>query len=942
MHVSTLVRWIAGLSVVAVWVVSLTGCDVPTEGPSFETEAEVRSPLVAKKTFSFLGGPKSEHEPLVDTTTSTFESLFTVGKEPKDIAIEQTVDNFTLGTLNNAVDEAAGDLSSNKQFAEPIVRDSDISAQEVDASYSKSNEVYKSGSQSNSESGLYDQSGNDEIVVPFPKDNLLEAPDFGAVDASGATVESVSLTEESGGGVNSITFTLTNDGSNTLTNGNGEPPEIWIEDTEGTLQVLVKSSFDKTINDGESATTVVDVSGLTLGTNTPFRLIVAGTNSGETATLDSKIEEWHYQAATLSDASNTVNIRASQDPVSARGDDASRFEGIEGNDGSLTLAVDNQFSFDLSVNRIQIQNKTTPSWVDISALNIDETIGNIESGKEGTATVSDWSNRGIAADVKVDVTASPVNDVITVTADDVLNVSNSGTIGIKTLYFRPGGEVLHSSGTIEMGNDQVTFEDGDYLELADGLIDIKQFESDPQLTFDEFTLSYPDLLHPSYAPGDSVVVRFVKNPEGKFEVDQVVSGGGARSFDVSLEGEDVRVFPNLNQQVSPAVNELDYTLRGRLEENPQAEGVAHIDDRVSADMSIGKFDIRELKASHVKPFAVQVTPDENGDGNLDVADDSEVSTSSFDGFQGITNRVDGLEFSGGNLNFSTETENLGETTVQLYTALQGKSGTSGFFLAGAANTERAVSSSSFEKEFTAGGISIPRDSLIQFDIELEAAGADETVRRTHAVEDENSNISPFLSRLPSEIRLAGQADLNEDGGDIILREPVEIDAGFDVSIPLQINGTFTVQDTFDADFSSLKEVTDPDKNLTVTKAVLQLRYLNKLPLGADVEMTIVDQAGASLRHFPEETENDEEEELRIAPAPKDERLGAADGSREGTLKLNLGQSQEALSSLAEGEEIRLRLTMEQTEEGPPARIRADDTLQLSMQADIEASVRTGD
>ena len=108
--------------VTALVLLLLAGCDMPTGEPSINTEVEVNAPVAAQKTFSFLGGDKSEFEPLIDTTTSDFDSLFTVGDAQKDISIVQRVDNFDIGTLNGALSNASGDLSfESRDFAETFI-----------------------------------------------------------------------------------------------------------------------------------------------------------------------------------------------------------------------------------------------------------------------------------------------------------------------------------------------------------------------------------------------------------------------------------------------------------------------------------------------------------------------------------------------------------------------------------------------------------------------------------------------------------------------------------------------------------------------------------------------------------------------------------------------------------------------------------------------------
>lgn len=927
---------------------ALVGCDLPTEGPSFETETNVNTPVVAEKTFSFLGGPDSQFEPLVDTTTSTFDSLFTVASGSKDISIVQEIDNFDVGSLEGALDEAGGDFSIDESITQELVKDSRIRRQAVDASYLRTNEPYESGDPAPSTPRqIVDNDNDDQVAVPFLASQIFEAPDFGAVDASGATVEAVVLTSETtlpSGAVNQIEFTLTNNGSNTLRGDGGSgPPRVRIQDTDGTIRTLASADFGGEIPPGGSETATLDVSGTRLDGTTRYQIVVSGTDAANTADLTTDVSTWRYQATVLSDAQN-VTIEASQNAISTAGTGASRFEGIEIEEGQATLAIDNQFSFPLEISRIQLQNARPPDFGSVPDLGVDlqpPDFSPIPSGVDTSQTIDNLGGKGITDAIDVNVTASPASNTITVAADDELQVSTTATLLIRTLLFRPDGEVLTSDGTVQLGQgqQQVTFEPGDFVELSNALINVSNLTIDatkvadphPQAAFDTLTLSYPDIRTPPYDPGDSLSVRFVRSPSGQFEKEELEVGPQTdpRDISVSFGGENIRIFPQGNREVR-------FSVRGKLESDSTSQSILNLEDELSAVTSASKDDytVAGLRVSEADPFRLDVTDDVDADGTLDLADNQEVRTASLGGFGGITDRVGGLELASTRLDFSVRTRNVARTDARLVAAIQGRGGTGDILLAGKPGTNREATSLPSETAFIDRGRRIQLDSLLQFRLNLDGARVGEDARVSKAIDDRNSNVAPFINALPSEVRFAGQVELNADGGDLRLQRPVELDAGFTVDVPLRIKGAFVLRDTLDADFENLENLTDTTESVSISEASFEFGYRNGLPLGADPQFDVVNENGTTVRSFAGDS-------LRIAPAPKTND-GAAGQPVEGTVVVNLGDSVQELENLSRGTAIVIRLAFSQDQGGPAARLRADDTIRLDFRTDVRTSVEVGD
>lgn len=145
----------------------------------------------------------------------------------------------------------------------------------------------------------------------------------------------------------------------------------------------------------------------------------------------------------------------------------------------------------------------------------------------------------------------------------------------------------------------------------------------------------------------------------------------------------------------------------------------------------------------------------------------------------------------------------------------------------------------------------------------------------------------------------------------------------------------TIRDTIDADFSGFKDLTDPDNNVRLDAASLRLKYTNNLPLGGDMQLIVLDENSASI----DTLNNANGKPLTVEPAVKNSD-GTAGTPGEGTLKPDVGTTQDALRELGNGQKLRLRLNLTQEAAGPDARIRADDTFRFNLKIDTESTINS--
>ncbi len=96
-----------------IWLVGgfiLFGCELPKE-PNFTTSHKIESPLLFNKTYQFLGDSASTPEALLDTTSTDFDSLFSITPDGDDAGLVSIIrdEEFDFGDLNDAIPEISID-----------------------------------------------------------------------------------------------------------------------------------------------------------------------------------------------------------------------------------------------------------------------------------------------------------------------------------------------------------------------------------------------------------------------------------------------------------------------------------------------------------------------------------------------------------------------------------------------------------------------------------------------------------------------------------------------------------------------------------------------------------------------------------------------------------------------------------------------------------------
>lgn len=98
------------------FILLVAGCENPA-APNFSTDHQIQSPLVLNKTYTFLGGSES----LIDTTSSQFDSLFSVAGNGL-VSLSKTTP-FDFGSLDNALPTISANTINSHSEIGPITID---------------------------------------------------------------------------------------------------------------------------------------------------------------------------------------------------------------------------------------------------------------------------------------------------------------------------------------------------------------------------------------------------------------------------------------------------------------------------------------------------------------------------------------------------------------------------------------------------------------------------------------------------------------------------------------------------------------------------------------------------------------------------------------------------------------------------------------------------
>lgn len=475
------------------------------------------------------------------------------------------------------------------------------------------------------------------------------------------------------------------------------------------------------------------------------------------------------------------------------------------------------------------------------------------------------------------------------------------------LIARPQGESFATTGQFSLDLEDLRFEDGDFVEFSDGTLRIGQLTNQIDVAFEEATLRFLSVRTPPYEPDDLLEVSFSgsdANPSS-YEFPRIEREEGPRDIDLPLD--ELRFYPDDGT--------LEYEFDGRSETSDDARTIRR-GEGISAQLTDRDPEVSEFAAQIVETLPFPVTGDETP---LDLEDDRDVELADLDlPFDDAT--IDGLDLAGSELTLHVEPENV-STDVDLYAALLGTTDGSSTpsYLSG--RGERSVGPGDPRAEsFLRNGAEVGAENLIQFPASS-SGDLSEPPAQTTVLSDENSTVDSFVSALPSDIRFAGEAVPREDER-ARARRPVDFDASLGVSVPVRPRDDFAIRDTVDLDLSDLDDLTDPDESARLTEGGLTIEYETGLPLGTSLELVFLDADDRAALTISDAA--------RIDPAPISDEDGTAQGTEPGTSDVDL--SEDDIRALGDSRSLVLKFEVRPPDGATAPRVRASDTMQLSVEA----------
>lgn len=483
---------------------------------------------------------------------------------------------------------------------------------------------------------------------------------------------------------------------------------------------------------------------------------------------------------------------------------------------------------------------------------------------------------------------------------------------------QPNGESFDASGSLRLDIEGVRFTDaGDYVELGGGTLYLERIVNEFDVALDEFVISIPSLRRPPYEQSDFLVVRFEGTADRPDELrfPKIDRESGPRREQVDLEG--LRLFP--------VGNELTYHLFGRIETTDEVRLIrAHEELRLTIRMEEPTV---SAVAAEMDPLDVVVSSDANGDGQLDVLDDREAQIAAFDGL-GVFDDLEfeGFELLGSELRLNVRS-NVAADAALFAVVLGVDEDGQRIYLEGKDETAVSASDPVLDR-FVAAGAPVDHRRLIRLDLEG-APSPEQPADRSIVLDARNSNVDAFLSRAPTELRMAALLVVQPDGGRVVLREPFELDTGFGVRIPLSVASGFSIDRTFEADLSGLEDAVSDSSTAAVDEIELEVDYANGLPFGVDLRIAVLDEEGVVVVTLPKSGSA-----MRVSPGATDE-TGIVTAPAHGTF--SFGADRADLRALSRGDGMRLQFAVT-TAGGGPARLRADDTFTLRLRGSFQVQL----
>jgi len=904
-------------------VVLLSRCDIPTESPDFSLTTSVKAPLILDKTFVLLGPDASGLTPLIDSTDASFDTLFSVDPTNNKLLINQELDDLDIGDLDDLISEISLD---------PIT---------VSVSIGSLEEQGFSTETFGSDVGLFT---SPEINIPsapvnpavpsYPIGNVLVPPTVDLINLSAVSVESVRLSSSTSN-VNQFQFTLANGlASGTLTNASGGAPAVILERPDGGTTVeIARASFNSSPAPGQQATALMDVAGGLLTADATYRLDVT-TTEGDTPMVTNPngvqvttlVRPLEYAETGVSDVPAQSDIDASGDALSLGGD--TEFSGIIAAGGSITINIANNLAFDVTLTELTARNLG-----DVGTITAPSVMFNLDDLPAGTSRtiptgqavdlVFPMAGKVISSEIEVEVLASSpgTGGASAIIKDsDGLFTTVTGNVEVDELYFIPEAEEFMSNGILDIDVDDVSFESGqEFVELESGTLLIEEITNEMNMDMETLRFSLPGFRLPPYSPSDSLVIQFQGSSQNPSSFQYSQLSGETTLENIAIDLANVRIYPVDNQA---SYNVFALSEAGQ----PTSLNIA---DQIRASIAPQNLQISRVEAI-MSASAIDLTEDANNDGVLEIMSNAEAEVMDLGSLSELNEYdLDGFQFNGAQFTFNINT-NLGADIV-FYAAMVGIDNDGNPVYLSGQNDFAVSAADTLAQDFVFEGTPIAPENLIKFTIPG-SPSVEQVVTQVIEINQTNSNLDEFISSLPEEFRYVGKGLVQGTSGGLVqLQKPFTMEASIGAGIPLSFSGSFSADETIEADLSSLEDLTDPNADVLLNEGNLELAYENGLPVEVGVQVDILDEWGQPILTLPDSSGTS----YTLSAAPADE-AGLSTGTTPGTLEISVTEDQ--LRTMSRGKEAQISFQIK-TNEDVPATLRASDTIQLQLLGKFDLTVQ---
>lgn len=392
---------------------------------------------------------------------------------------------------------------------------------------------------------------------------------------------------------------------------------------------------------------------------------------------------------------------------------------------------------------------------------------------------------------------------------------------------------FYASGNTSFSENEFLFSEQDhYVEIASGELLVDEIINSIDVDIEHLEISFPDLRLPPYAESDSLVIQF----SGETQIERNTTSPTSRS--VMLD--DVRIYASNNT--------INYNIFALTEDTQQSGSsdsrIINEFDRLNAEVGLRDLVIREVFGV-VRNKQVLLNTDVASDGlTADIMNDLEAEIIKIDGIDELSRRISGIEFTRASLDILYQT-NVDIPTSVIGAFLGTDANGNEFFLSGEPGTSTEVQPDDPADKLVMNGTPIQRKNLIKFEIQ---GGQSPQDILSNTFDTNNSNISEFFNRLPTSIRFIGLADINKSGVVGRITNPVQFSPSISVNIPLALRAdraSFT-----DTTAANLSDLPGPDDEALIEEGSLKIKYINNIPLGVDLSLELLDEAGTNLTSLP--------------------------------------------------------------------------------------------